>query len=95
MIAKFTQDPSAILDYTMDWTDWLSDDESGVFAWMADSGITIGTGIYLPTTDGETATVWLSGVTDGLAYEVTCQITTDSIPPRIDQRSIMIFGHQL
>jgi hypothetical protein len=67
------KDPSDILDYEWDWSDWLETSETIVSAsW------TVPTGITQTDTDvgSTTATLWLSGGTAGTTYEVACKIVT-------------------
>lgn len=83
----WTKDPQAVLDYSWDWQHWLDEGES-----IATATVTAPAGI---TRDSETfndtsVTVWLSGGTANEVYAVTCQITTDSVPARTDERSIII-----
>lgn len=85
MPSRFVKDPSAVLDYRVDWTDWLGQSETIVSSsWTVPSGInkdsdTIG--------DGK-ATIWLSGGTRGQDYTLTNRIATNAA--RVDERSIVI-----
>ena len=79
------KDPSAVLDYVFDWTEWLATGET-----ITDHTITADTGI---TVDSSTeasgkVTVWLSGGTAGINYKVACLITTSA--GRTDERTIWI-----
>lgn len=78
----FRKDPDAVLDYKIDWTDWLSGDTISASSWAAEAGITIDS----DTNDTTSATVWLSGGTAGQVYEVTNHITTAS--GRADDRTL-------
>lgn len=83
----FTHDPNAVLDYVVDWTDWLGESEV-----ITDSSWTVATGITETTpapsvTDGR-ATIWLTGGTAGVHYRVTNHITTNQ--GRQDDRTIVI-----
>jgi hypothetical protein len=72
--AVFTKDPSEVLDYRRDWSDWLtSGDTINASTWTIPEGITKDS----DTKDGDSATVWLSGGTDGEEYTVTNKITTN------------------
>lgn len=66
------KDPVAILDYTIDWSEWLDTDTITSSTWEASTGITI------TATSGTTTatTVWLSGGTAMTKYEITNQIST-------------------
>ena len=79
------KDPSAVLDYAFDWTEWLATGET-----ITDHTITADTGITVDSStelDGK-VTVWLSGGTAGINYKVACKITTSA--GRTDERTIWI-----
>lgn len=83
----FVKDPDATLDYTFDWSSWLETGET-----IASQTVTTGTGL---TEDSVAAsdsaiTVWVSGGTVGESYEISCEITTDNSPARVDERTITI-----
>jgi len=87
------KDPSAVLDYAYDWTEWLAngetiavDSETGekLITITADTGITVDSS----TEDDGKVTVWLSGGTAGINYKVACKITTSA--GRTDERTIWI-----
>ena len=79
------KDPSAVLDYVFDWTEWLATGET-----IADHTITADTGITVDssTEDDGKVTVWLSGGTAGINYKVACLIVTSA--GRTDERTIWI-----
>ena len=79
------KDPSAVLDYVFDWTEWLATGET-----ITDHTITADTGITVDssTEDAGKVTVWLSGGTAGINYKVACLITTTA--GRTDERTIWI-----
>jgi hypothetical protein len=87
-INRFTKDPSAVLDYQIDWSDWLDSDTISSSDWTAQTGITIDSDTNTTTT----ATVWLSGGTAGKTYRVTNTIVTAGL--RTDERSIDIYVTQ-
>ena len=79
------KDPSAVLDYVFDWTDWLASGETIISHTItADTGITVESS----TEDAGKVTVWLSGGTAGINYKVACLITTSA--GRTDERTIWI-----
>lgn len=83
--STWLKDPTAILDWNFDWTDWLSAGETLLTAtFTATAGITV-TSSSFTTTVG---TVWLSGGNPGTPYLVTCHVTTSA--GRADDRSITI-----
>ena len=79
------KDPSAVLDYVFDWTEWLATGET-----ITDHTITVDTGITVDSSTQDTGkvTVWLSGGTAGINYKVACLITTAA--GRTDERTIWI-----
>jgi hypothetical protein len=85
-IATFEKDPNAVLDYVIDWGDeWLeAGDEISTSTWTVPTGIT-------KDSDDKTATIttiWLSGGTDGVTYDIVNRIVTTG--GRIDDRTITI-----
>ena len=79
------KDPEAVLDYAVDWSDWLETGEALVSAtWTVPTGLT--------QTDAdlaaETATVWLSGGTAGASYLLSCKVSTTL--GRTDERSFRL-----
>ena len=79
------KDPSAVLDYAFDWTEWLATGETiANYTITADTGITVDSS----TEDAGKVTVWLSGGTAGINYKVACLITTAA--GRTDERTIWI-----
>ena len=86
---KFTKDPQAVLDYEVDWSDWLEGgDTISASEWTAPDGITIEEDSNTTTT----ATVWLSGGTAGEIYDVVNGISTNG--GRDDDRTIRIVVKQ-
>ena len=79
------KDPSAVLDWMFDWSDWLASGET-----IIDHTITVDTGITndSSTEDAGKVTVWLSGGTAGINYKVACLITTSA--GRTDERTLWI-----
>ncbi len=79
------KDPSAVLDYAFDWTEWLASGETiATHTITADTGITVDSS----TEDDGKVTVWLSGGTAGINYKVACLITTTA--GRTDERTLWI-----
>ena len=87
MTTTFEKDPSAVLDYSVDWTDFLQTAETiATSTWVVPSGITADS----DTNDDKIATIWLSGGTVGKSYELINRITTNNTPARIDERTMII-----
>ena len=85
LIQNPLKDPSAVLDYVFDWTEWLATGETITdYTITADTGITVDSS----TEDAGKVTVWLSGGTAGINYKVACLITTSA--GRTDERTIWI-----
>jgi len=82
---KFTKDPSAELDYAIDWEDWLEGTDT-----IASAIWTVPTGLVLEAqTETDTVSaIWLSGGVLGLKYNVACLMTTTD--GRIDERTFTI-----
>jgi len=69
------KDPDSVLDYSTDWSDWLSasgDDTINSSIWIVPDGITKDSDTFTDTD----ATIWLSGGTDGEKYNILNRITT-------------------
>ena len=69
----FVKPPTAVVEYTRYWTDWLTGDETiSASTWAVPTGLTND----LATYDDDSATIWLSGGTNHREYVVTNTITT-------------------
>lgn len=81
----FHKDEASVLDYAVDWEDWLCNEETILTStWDVPEGIT-------KDSDSKTdtiATVWLSGGTTGETYELVNHITTSGA--RTVERTITI-----
>ena len=85
MTCNFYKDPDAILDYVIDWSDWLTGTETiSTSTWIVPSGITEESSSNTTTT----ATIWLSSGTVPLGYKVVNRIVSSD--NREDDRSIFI-----
>ncbi len=83
---SIAKDPDARLDYSFDWTDWLDDGES-----ISTYAITVdGVAKDSDSRNGAVVTAWVSGGTADEVASVTCQITTNSVPARTDQRTVYL-----
>lgn len=79
------KDPDAVLDYAVDWTEWLTEGETITDStWLVPDGLTEDSASHTTSR----ATVWLAGGTAGTRYAVTNRITTDQ--GRTDDRTITI-----
>ena len=85
-MSVFKKDPDAVLDYTFDWSLYLtplSDTISSV-TFIADTGLTTSNPSHTTTT----ATCFVSGGTVGTSMNLTCRIVTTG--GRTDDRSITL-----
>ena len=78
------KDPQGLLDYLIDWEAFLDGDFIDSVLWIVPDGLVSEAEAH----DNTTATIWLSGGTVGMTYDVVCRITT--IGGRIDDRTIAI-----
>lgn len=74
ILGKFSKQPSEILDYDVDYTDWFKGrtDTPASFTAAADPGITL----VSSTRTGNVVKVILSGGTTGTKYKITIRLTT-------------------
>jgi hypothetical protein len=81
----YVKDPQAVLDWVFDWSEWLAIGET-----ITARTVTVETGLVKDSDSAttDTVTVWLSGGTAGVSYQVACRITTSSA--RTDERTITI-----
>jgi len=83
---KVTKDPGATLDYAIDWSQWLGDDDS-----ISSASASADDGISVDSDDmaGNHHVIWLSGGQARRIYTVTSRIVTAG--GRIDDRSIQVY----
>jgi hypothetical protein len=91
------KDPQAVLDYDLDWAEWLTSypgDTLSSATWSTPSPVTspplIASSPYLA---GSKSVVWLSGGLAGSTYTTTCTIYTTG--GRIDERTVTVKVRQL
>lgn len=75
--ASHFKDPNDVMDYGLDWTDWLAKaptpgDSIATSEWIAPAGITVDS----EGLSGARTVVWLSGGTDEAEYIITNRIVT-------------------
>lgn len=87
---KFPKDPDALLDFTFDWDDYLTEmtDTIASVEFIAEAGITINEAQTGDGFIGTKTTVWLEEGTAGEPYNVIHRITTTD--GRIDDRTMTI-----
>lgn len=66
------KDPEAVLDYSVDWSDWLGEDTIASVDWTVPDGLTLES----QTNSDTVATATLSGGTAATSYAVKCHVTT-------------------
>jgi hypothetical protein len=83
------KDPTAVLDYALDWSLWLQTGETLSTATVTPSaGITV-QGSPAPGISGTKVVWWMGGGTAGQTYVVTVTVTTSQ--GRTDTRSLTVF----
>lgn len=84
------KDPSAILDYSFDWSSWLATNET-----ISNATVTVPAGIMLyqaAQVSAGVVTFWLSGGAAGNFYPIECTISTSQ--GRTDSRSFQLTVQQ-
>ena len=82
------KDPDATIDFSFNWTPWLQDvaDTIATHTILTTDGLT-NEGSQV---NGDLVTVFLSAGNPSKRGEVTCRISTNSSPPRIEDRTIYL-----
>lgn len=88
-MSVYVKDPSAVVDYTVDWgAGYLSGETVTVSGFSIEPVEAGGLAVDSAASDGQTASVTLSGGLVGHVYRVTNQISTSG--GRTDERSLTI-----
>jgi hypothetical protein len=74
MTNTFIKDPDSVLDYTVNWEDWLDSDTLSASSWTTPAGLTKDSDAF----GDSAATVWLSSGSVGERYSIVNHITTDA-----------------
>lgn len=82
-------DPNSTIDITFDWTKVLADIDAGIADIQFDILGLTANGAY---GEGAFATIFVSNATG--AASITCRITTDSVPSRIEDRTVFLTVEQ-
>jgi hypothetical protein len=84
--AVITKDPREVLDYTFDWTDYLTP----ISDTLISKTVTVDVGLTLNSSSlvGSMVSAFISGGTTGTTYRVICQVVTAG--GRTADRSIYI-----
>lgn len=88
MPKRYIQDPADVLDYALDWSDWLDDGETIASSTWAVTPAGLTTSLTSIVNNGTAAVVWLSGGVADRMYTVTNHITTTD--SRTVERSIAV-----
>lgn len=84
---KHLHDPQAVLDYSWDWSPWLTGAETiSSFTVTAPTGITVTT--PAPSQALGVVTAWITGGTPNTIYPIVCHVTTSAA--RQDDRTIYL-----
>lgn len=77
VLGKFVKQPSEVLDYDVDFTDWFANraDTPSSFVVTAEAGITIDGS----SRTGNVVKVILSGGVSGAKYKITVRLTTTNL----------------
>lgn len=84
LVGSFVKDPSAVLDYYMDWTPWLAGDTLSTSAWVATGTVTIRD----PGIVGSVTVIWVEGGTAGELIDLTNHVITTA--GREDERTLRL-----
>ena len=78
------KDPDSVLNYSLDWSEWLDG------AAIDDHEVTASDGITIDSSSVEGAAVlwWLSGGEAGRTYRITVEVSASD--GRVDQRSVIV-----
>ena len=83
-MSSYLHDPNAVLDYMVDWSDWLGTDTIASVTWTVPTGITKTS----QTNTTTTATAWMSGGSVGSDYALGCKVVTAG--GRTDERTLVL-----
>ena len=88
MFSAPSKDPVSQLDYTIDWSMWLTPiaDTIVTSTWVVPGGLSMVSTANTTTT----ATIWLKGGSPNETYDVVNKITTASSPDRIEEVTLRI-----
>lgn len=85
------KDPDEILDYQIDWSERLGTDIITTSIWILPGGITENSNSFTDTT----ATIWLSGGTDGARYDLVNRVTSSGGRTLEQTISLLVLARQL
>ena len=88
MSNSFVKDPTSVLDFIFDWSQWLAAGETLTAASCAVRGNLPAITVDHVDRTATGVTAWLAGGTVGSTYFVSCAVSTNQ--GRTDERSIRI-----
>jgi hypothetical protein len=84
----FPKDPNATLDYSLDFTDWLTQAGDSIASVLA---LPVGCTLAQDASfTGGVVTAFVSGGVVDEDASVTFRVTTTSQPPRVDDRTVIL-----
>ncbi len=85
----FAKDPASTVDYSFDWTNWLTADEVlSATSWFITPNDAQAPDLGVEISAGNTRGIYISGGAAGQRYKLTCRATTSA--NRTAERSITI-----
>lgn len=84
LIGSFVKDPSAVLDYYLDWTPWLAGDTIVTSAWVTTGTVTLRDAAVV----GSVTLIWVEGGLAGELVDLTNHIVTTG--GREDERTLRL-----
>lgn len=97
-LKKFTKDPEAVLDYTIDWSDWLAEGDA-ITAVTTTPAVNVSpsssaaVNVDSASFTATETTLWCSGGTAPTSYDVVAHVTTSG--GRQDDRTITLTCKEL
>jgi len=85
----YAKDPASHVDYSFDWSSWLTSSETiSTAAWALDPASSGAPVLGSEIGSGSVRGIYVSGGTSGHRYRLSCQITTDA--GRTAERSVTL-----
>lgn len=86
ILGKFTKQPIDVIDYDIDYRDWLADRADSISSHTveAEGDLVIDTSLEI----SGVIKIFVAGGTDGTTYKVTCTVTT--LGGRVKQAEITV-----
>jgi hypothetical protein len=79
IMSVFAKDPQSEVDFSLDWTDWITSGEVITSAlWSIDPSDVSAPTLGASQSSGSVQSVYVSGGVPGSRYRLSCQIQTDA-----------------